>query len=73
MTNEQNKVYESSTIKSSVFNVDLNKLTVTFKNDISYDFYNVTIEDYDAFSTAESVGKSFNQYIKKYNGIKQTA
>ena len=59
-------------MKSSKFNSRTNDLEVTFKNDIAYKFKDVSDEDYESFSNADSAGKGFNQYIKKYNGTPAT-
>lgn len=61
---------ESSMIGSSNYNPETNELIVTFKGGTSYSFQNVLTEDYKAFTEAESAGKAFNQYIRKYNGLK---
>lgn len=61
---------ESSMIGSSNYNPETNELIVTFKGGTSYSFQNVLTEDYQAFTEAESAGKAFNQYIRKYNGLK---
>jgi hypothetical protein len=61
---------ESSMIDSSNYNPETNELIVTFKGGSSYSFNGVVTEDYQAFSESESAGKAFNQYIRKYNGLK---
>lgn len=61
---------ESSMIDSSNYNPETNELIVTFKGGSSYSFKGVLTEDYQAFTEAESAGKAFNQYIRKYNGLK---
>ena len=63
-------IYESSMIHSSNFNYATGQLKVEFKGGTSYQFESVDIEDYLAFSNGESIGKSFNEYIRKYNGVK---
>jgi hypothetical protein len=63
-------IYESSMILSSNFNFDTHELRVEFKGGTIYQFENVELEDYLAFSNGESIGKSFNEYIRKYNGTK---
>jgi hypothetical protein len=57
-------------IGSSNYNLDTNELIITFKGGASYSFKDVLTEDYQAFTTSESAGKAFNQYIRKYNGLK---
>ena len=61
---------ESSMIGSSSYNPETNELIVTFNGGASYSFSNVLTEDYKAFTESESAGKAFNQYIRKYNGLK---
>jgi len=63
-------IYESSMILSSNYNFDSKELRVEFKGGTIYQFEGVEIEDYQAFSNGESIGKSFNEYIRKYNGVK---
>jgi hypothetical protein len=61
---------ESSMIGSSNYNPETKELIVTFKGGTSYSFKDVLTEDYQAFTESESAGKAFNQYIRKYNGLK---
>jgi hypothetical protein len=63
-------IYESSMILSSNFNFDTLSLRVEFRGGTIYQFEGVEIEDYLAFSNGESIGKSFNEYIRKYEGTK---
>jgi hypothetical protein len=62
--------YESSTVVSSTYQFDKKNLIVEFIGGAKYLFEGVDIEDYLSFSTSESVGRSFNEYIKKYSGTK---
>jgi hypothetical protein len=61
---------ESTMIDSSNYNPETNELIVTFKGGSAYSFKDVVTEDYKAMVEGESVGKAFNQYIRKYNGLK---
>lgn len=63
-------IYESSMIHSSNYNYTDGNLKVEFRGGTTYQFNSVDIEDYLAFSNGESIGKSFNEYIRKYNGVK---
>ena len=63
--------YDSSMIRTSRFNFEESKLQVEFTGGTVYEFVNVDLVDYLAFAnTEDSVGKSFNQYIRKYEGKK---
>lgn len=64
-------VVKSSTIDSIYYATTTSELMVTFKNGTTYTYYNVTLEDYLALITSESIGKAMNQIIKgKYNYAK---
>lgn len=63
-------IHESSMIKSSVYDTENGELIVTFNGGASYQFESVTEEDYQLFSNSESIGRGFNDNIRKYNGIK---
>jgi hypothetical protein len=44
---------------------------VTFNHGVTYTYFNVTMEDYLALITSDSIGKAMNQIIKgKYNYVK---
>ena len=60
----------SSMIDSTNYNPETNELIVTFKGGSAYAFKDVVTEDYKALVEEESTGKAFNQYIRKYNGLK---
>jgi hypothetical protein len=62
--------YESSMISSSFYNFESEKLLVEFHGGAVYEFLNVPFDHYKAFSEAESIGKSFNEYIRQYEGKK---
>ena len=62
--------YDSSTVMSSSYQFDKKELIVEFRGGSKYQFENVDLVDYQEFSTSDSVGKSFNEYIRKYNGKK---
>ena len=64
-------VVKSSTIDSIYYATTTSELMVTFKNGTTYTYYDVTLEDYLALITSESIGKAMNQIIKgKYNYAK---
>ena len=63
MITVQNKTYNSSTVKSSSYNVKEQILTVHF-NHATYVYYNVDVEAYQNFSTADSQGRALNEFIK---------
>ena len=67
---KENVFYESSTVASSSFDYKTNELIVEFNSGISYSFSNVTSVDYESFRDSDSIGKSFNQYIRQYGGLK---
>jgi len=63
--------YDSSMIRTSRYNFETKNLLVEFNGGTTYEFENVDSVDYLAFAnTEESVGKAFNQYIRKYEGKK---
>lgn len=71
MIQSQMTVVKSSTIDSIYYATTTSELMVTFKNGTTYTYYNVTLEDYLALITSESIGKAMNQIIKgKYNYAK---
>lgn len=65
-----NKNHESSMILSSSYDGESLKLLVTFKGGSIYQYEGVVQEDYEAFVNGESIGRSFNEYIRKYKGSK---
>lgn len=66
----ENKQHVSSMIDASSYNKENGDLIVTFKGGSQYEFKMVTEQDYQLFSESESIGRGFNQHIKKYNGAK---
>lgn len=60
--------YESSTVESSTYRFDKKDLIVEFRGGFQYYFENVDSSDYISFSTSDSIGRAFNEYIRKYNG-----
>ena len=63
--------YESSMIRTSRYNFETKNLEVEFTGGTTYEFDNVDTVDYLAFTnTEESIGKAFNQHIRKYEGRK---
>lgn len=73
MIQSQITTVKSSTIDSIYYTATMTarKLMVTFKNGTTYTYYDVTLEDYLALITSESIGKAMNQIIKgKYNYAK---
>jgi hypothetical protein len=60
--------YNSSTVESSTYRFDKKDLVVEFRGGIKYYFEDVDPIDYVEFSNSDSIGRSFNEYIRKYNG-----
>jgi hypothetical protein len=68
---QQTTTVKSSTIDSLHYESDDKNLMVTFKHGVTYTYLNVTIEDYLALITSDSIGKALNQIIKgKYDYVK---
>lgn len=65
-----NAVHESSMIQSSSYDTVTGELLVSFNGGSTYTYHGVTNEDYTAFVGAESTGKAFNEFIRKYEGEK---
>ena len=63
-------IYDSSTIESSTYNFVKKNLLVKFKGGTEYYFEEVANEDYLSFSTADSIGRSFSEFIRPYSGKK---
>lgn len=55
--------YDSSTVKSSSYNVKEMILTVHFTN-ASYYYKDVTLEDFQKFNNAKSQGVALSEFIK---------
>jgi len=54
----------SSRITGMAYDTDDNTLKVDFKRGGSYEYYEVSIEIYNAIKTAPSIGKAFDALIK---------
>lgn len=65
------KFWESSTVKSTEYDIDSQVLTIEFKNGNAYEYYNVTYEDWRSLLDAESIGKHLNAHIKGKFDYKQ--
>jgi hypothetical protein len=65
------KFWESSTVKSTQYDIDSQTLTVEFKNGNAYEYYKVTYEDWRELLNAESIGKHLNAHIKGKFDYKQ--
>ena len=69
--------YNSSSVNSSSYNFETKELIIYFQTKTGYSYENVELEDYIGFSQAESIGKSFNQFIrnkyetKKFEGYEE--
>jgi len=63
MIKVQNNTYDSSTVEASSYNHKEQILTVLF-NHATYVYYNVDVEAYNNFSTANSQGRALNEFIK---------
>ena len=68
----ETRMYNSSTIVSSVYNFKEKRLTIRFKNNNVYRFENVDLNDYKRFSTDTiSSGKAFYREINsRYKGTR---
>lgn len=70
--NEDHTWYDSSNIIYSVlFDGDKKSLKIVFKAGRTYLYKDVMPHDYVLFRDAESNGVAFNQYIKKYECVRQ--
>ena len=68
---QQTTFVKSSTIDSLHYDSNDSNLMVTYKHGVTYTYFNVTMEDYLALITSDSIGKAMNQIIKgKYNYVK---
>ena len=65
------KFWESSTVKSTQYDIDSQVLTIEFKNGNVYEYYNITYEDWRSLLDAESIGKHLNAHIKGKFDYKQ--
>ena len=63
--------YDSSSILKSIYNFKTNELVIHFKIGTGYSYEGVDLNDYQEFSQAESIGKSFHQFIRGKYEIKQ--
>jgi KTSC domain len=61
---DEKVTYDSTTILSSEYVFATEELIVTFKAGVSYKYYDVTLSDYNNFSTSDSVGREFALVIK---------
>jgi hypothetical protein len=57
--------YDSSNLKKGVYDTVTKKLTVTFGNDMRYEYDEVPHDVFAELNLAESQGKYFNQKIAK--------
>lgn len=57
--------YESTNLKSGKYNIDSQKLIITFNNGMLYEYDDVPHEIFAELNLAESVGKYFNKNIAK--------
>lgn len=64
-----NATHQSTMITSSSYDTETRELMVTFTGGINYLYENVTNEDYTSFIDADSSGKGFNEFIRKYGGL----
>ena len=65
--------YDSSNVKySECYDSDSDKkhLKVTFNQGRTYLYKDVDVSDYAMFKNSQSTGQAFNQFIKKYNGVR---
>lgn len=59
--------YDSSNIKSSVYNFKTEELIITFKNKSVYKYFGVDKDEYYVFSSHESTGKAFHKWINGHD------
>jgi hypothetical protein len=65
------KFWESSTVKSTQYDIDSQALTIEFKNGNAYEYYKVTYEDWRELLNADSIGKHLNAHVKGKFDYKQ--
>ena len=65
------KFWESSTVKSTEYNIETQTLTVEFKNGNVYEYYKFTEIDWNSLQNADSVGKHLNAHVKGKFDYKQ--
>jgi len=56
---------ESSNIKKTIYDTELKKLVVEFKNNTKYEYEDVPHQTYTKFRISESQGKFFSTEISK--------
>lgn len=61
---------ESSMIHSLGYDHDTRELHVRFRTGRTYKYENVSLEDYYALASADSVGQHFNNHIKNTYKVK---
>jgi hypothetical protein len=64
MGNMKINSYDSSTLDSSIYFIDRQVLTMTFKSGATYEYKDVDHQTYSEFILAESHGSAFNKLIK---------
>lgn len=57
--------YDSSNLKKASYDTLTKKLSVTFNNEVVYEYDDVPHETFSALNLSESQGKFFNQNIAK--------
>jgi hypothetical protein len=65
------KFWESSTVKSTQYDIDSQALTIEFKNGNAYEYYKFTYEDWRELLNADSIGKHLNAHVKGKFDYKQ--
>ena len=67
------QVQNSTNIKKLYYNKDTKVLTVEFKNNSQYKYDNVSLQEYQNFTLAESKGKYLKEVItnKVYHKVEQ--
>jgi hypothetical protein len=56
-------VYNSSLVRESVYEYETKRLTIEFASSM-YEYFDVSVEDYNLFVNADSQGKALNEIIK---------
>lgn len=65
------KFWESSTVKSTKYDIDSQILTIEFNNGNAYEYYKFTETDWNSLKDAESIGKHLNAHVKGKFDYKQ--
>ena len=64
MIKSQTTIVKSTTVDSLYYDAVSKELMVTFKSEVTYTYFEVTLEDYFKVITSESIGSALNKTIK---------